>query len=551
MQKRCAIYARFSTDLQRDESIDDQIRLVSEYIAKQPGWTVVEVFTDYAISGSTEARPGFQNLIAAAKSADKPFDMVVSEALDRLSRNQAGIATLYQDLEYLNIGLCTVAEGMVSKLHIGLTGTMNALQLEQIAIKTKRGQQGRLEQGKIPGGKAYGYDIANTVDHRGQLERGGRTINEEEADVVRRIFREYVEGSSPKAIAHRLNEQGVKGPRGDKWLASTINGNKARQTGILFNPLYIGEIVWNRQSWKKDPRTGKRRSVANPISEWRRKSVPELRIIDQKLWEAAQRKKSKYAGMAVTKRRRAHRVLSGLIKCGVCGGNMVIVHRDRYGCGTRRNEGLHTCTNNHMIARTDVENRVFDGLRQQLAAPHLVKLFVTEYTAAINNVAAQKDGRSKTITKRIAQIDRELSRFMQKIAEGLDIPEMHAHMTKLSEEKKAMEAELASLDSNITQMHPNAAMLYHKRIQTLQEKLTSAADDASRMAAAELIRTLVEEIRVLPGEKKGQNTVEITGDLAGILSMAFGSGAQDDDGASVVAAGGFGEFSAGIKSLKV
>ena len=92
---------------------------------------------------------------------------------------------------------------------------------------------------------------------------GERRINAQEAAIVRRIFEDYAAGVSPRAIAKRLNAEGVPGPR-RKWGPSTIHGNRQRGTGILNNELYIGRLVWNRLRYVKDPETGKRVSRLNP-----------------------------------------------------------------------------------------------------------------------------------------------------------------------------------------------------------------------------------------------------------------------------------------------
>ena len=107
----------------------------------------------------------------------------------------------------------------------------------------------------------------------------------EQAAIVRRIFAEYAAGSSPKAIARALNREKVSGPRGRDWAASTIHGQRRRGNGVLNNELYIGRIVWNRLRFVKDPETGRRVAWFNPESARITCDVPELRIIDQALWE--------------------------------------------------------------------------------------------------------------------------------------------------------------------------------------------------------------------------------------------------------------------------
>ncbi|MBC8269387.1 MAG: recombinase family protein, partial [Rhodospirillaceae bacterium] len=147
---RAAIYARYSSDLQSETSIDDQVRLCREH-AERNSITVSGVFTDYAISGGTLSnRPGMLSLMQAAKRGD--FDVVIAEALDRISRDQEDIAAIYKRLTHADVRITTVSEGDVNELHIGLKGTMNALFLKDLAVKTRRGQRGRVEAGKIPGG---------------------------------------------------------------------------------------------------------------------------------------------------------------------------------------------------------------------------------------------------------------------------------------------------------------------------------------------------------------------------------------------------------------
>ena len=142
---RTAIYARFSSDLQDARSITDQVAMARKY-ADARSLSVVTVYSDAAISGaSTINRPGLQKLLTEA--AAKKFDCVVTESLDRLSRSQADIAALYEKLTFLGIRVETLADGLVSEIHVGLKGTMSALFLKDLAQKTRRGQVGRWRRG--------------------------------------------------------------------------------------------------------------------------------------------------------------------------------------------------------------------------------------------------------------------------------------------------------------------------------------------------------------------------------------------------------------------
>jgi site-specific DNA recombinase len=150
---RTAIYGRSSSDQQSGASLDDQIRLCKERIARE-GWSLAQVYRDAAISGASTLRPGYQAMLEGVR--DGGFDIVLAEALDRLSRDQEDVAGLYKRLRFAGVRLITLADGEISELHIGLKGTMNALFLKDLADKTRRGLRGRVAAGKSAGGISYG-----------------------------------------------------------------------------------------------------------------------------------------------------------------------------------------------------------------------------------------------------------------------------------------------------------------------------------------------------------------------------------------------------------
>ncbi len=373
---KAVIYARYSTEMQREASIEDQVRLCRERAARE-GWEVVNVYADHGLSGASLMRPGLQQLMRDAQGGQ--FDFVLAEALDRLSRDQADIAGLFKRLRFAGIGLVTLSEGEIGDLHIGLKGTMNALFLKDLADKTRRGLRGRVEAGKSGGGNSYGYEVVKTLAADGTLVRGERRISAVQAAIVRRIFDEYAAGLSSKVIAKRLNAEGVPGPSGKGWGPSTIHGNRERGTGILNNELYIGRLIWNRLRYVKDPDTGKRVSRQNPDDALIHKDVPDLRIIDQALWEKV---KARQGALAVKQtdaraagrpapgfwdRRRPRTLFSGLMKCGCCGGGFIKISEHYFGCATARNKG--TCANLSAIKKDVLEETILSGLHHHLMDP--------------------------------------------------------------------------------------------------------------------------------------------------------------------------------------
>ena len=281
---RAVIHARYSSDQQSAASIDDQLRLCKERVARE-GWSLTEVYRDAAMSGASALRPGYQALLEGVRGAE--FDVIVVEALDRLTRDQEDVAALHKRCGFAGVRIVTITEGEITELHVGLKGTMNALFLKHLADKTRRGLRGRIEAGASGGGLTYGYDVVCSLERRGE-----RRINEAEAAVVRRIFQAYADGLSPKRIAFELNGDGVLAPRGGQFAAITINGNRERGTGILNNELYVGRLVWTRLHCCKDPDTGRRCSRPNVPGAVIIRPAPDLRIVDNTLWAAAQARQS-------------------------------------------------------------------------------------------------------------------------------------------------------------------------------------------------------------------------------------------------------------------
>lgn len=286
MTTRVAIYARHSSDKQV-HSTQDQIARCQKY-CRENGYEPVLVFQDESISGAfAYDRQGLANLIEAA--VEGYFDCVLAEDLSRISRDQGDVAHVYRKLVYLDIELRTIAEGQITPLHIGFKGTMNAMYLTDLSDKTHRGMVASVLKGNIPGGLAYGYDVVHHLDDRGEVVRGNRKINEEQAEIVRWIFDQYEGGATLNHICNVLNRQGVPSPKGGEWIKTTLVGQIARKTGLLRQTLYKGVVTFNRMMYRKNPDTGKRQSFLRPEEEWIKVPVPELAIISEAQFDRVQK----------------------------------------------------------------------------------------------------------------------------------------------------------------------------------------------------------------------------------------------------------------------
>jgi site-specific DNA recombinase len=520
---KVAIYARYSSDNQRDASIADQLRMCRLHAEKQ-GWHVIEEYTDHAISGASLIRPGIQALMADAMAGR--FDVILSEAMDRLSRDQEDIAGIFKRMSYADVKMFTLSEGEVSHLHVGLKGTMNALFLKDLADKTRRGQRGRVEAGKSGGGNSYGYDVVKKLDANGEPIRGDRTINEAQADVIRRIFRDYAAGKSAKTIAFALNKEGIPAPSGGDWGFSTINGNPKRGNGILNNEMYVGKIVWNRQRFVKDPNTGKRQARPNSESEWVIQETPELRILDDDLWNAvkARQEKNKLSRddngstdvRTVNHRRRPKYLFSGLTKCSCCGGGYSAISATLIGCSTARNKG--TCDNRVNIRRDELESRVLNALRTRLVDPELFAHFCEVFTQEMNRLRMESRVGIASSEAELAKINRELEKILDLyLSDALSVEMVKERSKKLEARKADLERFLAEADEPPPLLHPSMALQYRKRIQQLYESLQDD-DEGKRIEAADTIRSLVDQIVLTPVD--GKMEIDVQGDLAGILMIS-------------------------------
>jgi len=190
MTKCAVVYARFSSDRQRDRSINDQVALCREFAARA-GFVIGAVYADHAVSGSTVHRREFARLLADAKA--KVFDIIVAEDIDRLARGEGDAPQLRKQMEFLGVEIHTCSDGLVTKLNAGLKGLMSSLFLDNLIVHTKRDMAGVVRDGRHPGGRAYGY-------HASDAARGVLTIVPEQTEVVRHIFTRYAAGARAKSL---------------------------------------------------------------------------------------------------------------------------------------------------------------------------------------------------------------------------------------------------------------------------------------------------------------------------------------------------------------
>lgn len=522
---RVAIYSRFSSDLQRAASIDDQ-RSVCQQHAARNGWTVVADYSDAAISGATLMRPGIQSLMKAA--AQNQFDVVLSEALDRFSRDQEDIARLAKHLKFARVKLQTVSEGEITPLHIGLRGTMNALYLDDLADKTRRGLRGRVEAGRSGGGRNYGHGIVLSANAG---ERGKREIVPAEAEIVRWIFEQFAAGRSPKSICKELNARGVAGPRGSAWSPSTLHGHSGRKTGILNNETYVGRLVWNRQRFEKNPVTGKRVARLNQRSEWVTTEVPELRIIDDALWAAVKVRQSATRAKMQTGlvgARAPKHLFSGLLYCGACGSRFILSYRDTLTCFNATSRA--TCTNRRKIKRQDVEGRVLHAVQTLFFARGAFEEFCRGYVEEMEAQRKHQVERAALAKREFATVKRRQSEILKALSEGYRSEAWKGELLELDARAASLEAALNQ--PHAPALHPKMAAVYREKVSELCRGLGS---DEHRESARASVRGLIERILIPPGDQ----LLRVEGNLPAMLDTAHGRVVRSGGGAAdIVGCGG-------------
>lgn len=512
--KRAVLYARFSSTLQSESSIEDQFALCRAFCQREQ-LVISGEYADRAMSGaSVHGRAGLDGLIAAAKRGE--CDVVVVEALDRLSRDMGDLSSIWKEFQFAGVQLLAVHDGKADQIQIGVRGLVGALYLTDLANKTRRGLAGKLREGMRAGGLPYGYRPISG-------QPGVHDIFEPEAAVVRRVFREYADGESPRAIAAGLNRDGIRPNRGRAWNASTINGNAKRAAGVLANEIYRGEIVWNKVGKLKNPATGKRVPRINPESEWQRAAAPQLRIVAEDLWRAVQDMRAQRQRGPRTSHRAPKRLLSGLLKCACCGSGIVSAGND-HGRPVARCSRLYEsgdCDNKRKIYLDTIERAVIEGLRESLANPAIITEAVKEYHAEMRRLAGARSRDLVADRRQHDELRNKISRLVDAIAEGSveaaivgrKLSEMQIEADRLAE--KMAEAH----DAEIVSLHPRALEQYLAAIEGLAESILAGRDDE----ALRIIRTLVESIVIYPRAAGEDVRFIIRGRLVALLDPSVGS----------------------------
>jgi site-specific DNA recombinase len=480
---KAALYARYSTELQSAASIEDQFRVCAR-LADRQGFTVVARFDDAAISGGTSQRPGYQALLAAARTHD--YDVIIAEDTSRLWRQLPEQWRAVAELTDLGVHIVTQDIDTRSenfKLLLSVHGAMADVYRDQIGYRTRRGLEGRARAGKAAGGRAYGY-LPAAQSPTAQIE-----IHSEQADTVRRIFQRYADVKSPRWIAAELNRLGVPSPgaswnrtsvrlnskRRHGWVPTAIHGDHKRGTGILNNRTYVGEVVWGRSKWTRSAADSKVRRWHHVTDQEQivRRQDERLRIVPDELWQRVKARQRSIEGATVQLRsvlkrngRLPRYVLSELLTCEECGSTFRNVNGREFGCASHRDGGMSACTNDVRVSIQVAERKLLNELAEDMLSDEGVALFerrLREYLRAAEKVAKPPKRQSAGLAKAEA----EIVQIRQLMKAGTLSPLVgQAAIDKAEEAREAFaKPERAEKDvTRVLRMLPNAARMLRERV---------------------------------------------------------------------------------------
>lgn len=328
-KKRVAAYARVSMDSERlMHSLSAQVSYYSDYIQKNPQWIYVGVYADEGITGTlTDKRDEFKRLMKDCD--DGKIDIILVKSISRFARNTVDLLKTVRHLKSLGIEVRFEKENINSmsndgELMLSILASFAQEESRSISENVKWGTRKRFEQG-IPNGRVrtFGY----------QWEGDTLVIVQEEAETVKRIFNEFLDGQSPRMIAKKLNDAGLKTRANCKWSDFSIRY-------ILTNITYTGNMLLQKV-FVDDPILKHRKTNRGELPRYFVEQAHEA-IIDQTTFDAVQAE-------FVRRSKDRKTVFTGKIKCSDCGAyyrRNIVGQGECYNvwvCSTKRTKGRSAC----------------------------------------------------------------------------------------------------------------------------------------------------------------------------------------------------------------
>lgn len=449
-----AAYCRVSTDKEDQlNSLETQKEFFLEY-TKRTGDNLIKLYADEGISGTKiKNRKEFQRMLADAEKG--LFDMVVVKDISRFARNTVDLLQSVRKLKALGIETQFLTANMTSMGNSEFVLTIfGALAQEESANTSKRikfGKKMNAEKGRVPN-IVYGYD--KTIGDYFNL-----SINEEEAKVIRQMYKWYTEeGYGGAKIANMLNERGIKTKRGNNWSQNSV-------CRILTNEIYTGKII-NGKEEVSDFLTGQRKEKDE--SEWLVTIRPELRIIDDEIFDRAQEiLKGRHDSFKMTHERQSNKHLfSTLIKCKDCGWSFRRTVRQykntyiRWVCSGHNGRGADSCPNAITVDEEEliqVLQEYFQDVlsKKKKVIDYVIKEFQRVYKAKDENVEYEKE-----LTTELNRLRKAREKYMDMYTDDLiSREELNEKIGGMRKEIDRLENELKMVSYNLTKGEQLEAIL--------------------------------------------------------------------------------------------
>lgn len=317
VKKRVAAYCRVSTDHEdQANSFESQQRYFRQYIQYHPDWELYDIFADEGLSGTTtKKRREFNRMIACAENGE--IDLIITKEISRFARNTLDSISYTRELKRHGVGVIFMSDNINTldgdaELRLAIMSSIAQEESRKTSERVKWGQKRRMEQGIVFGRSMLGYDVKD----------GKMTINEDGAEVVRRIFHKFVnEGKGTHVICRELREEGIVPMRGKEWCNTVI-------LRLLRNEKYCGDLVQKKtytpDYLSHDKKYNKGQEEFVIIKDH------HAPIISRELFDEANRILDERSDSQTGKSKHSNRYpFSGKIKCGCCGASYVSRYKQR------------------------------------------------------------------------------------------------------------------------------------------------------------------------------------------------------------------------------
>jgi DNA invertase Pin-like site-specific DNA recombinase len=472
---RCAVYTRYSSDLQNPTSSEDQIRNCRA-AANDKGWDVLDEYirSDEELTGRTMVgREGLADLMRLAQQRPRPFDCILIDDTSRLGRYLPDVLRESDKLLFHGVFIYFVSDRLDTReessriVHL-VKGYGDERYSKDMARKIHRGQEGRIRKGYTAGGSIYGYKNKYLRDPNQKGSHGEarvigveQEIIPEQAAVVVRIMEMRAAGSSFSDISKTLNAEGVPAPRRkykgriqEYWVPSSIKE-------ITKNELYHGVRFWNRTQKVLNPSEGTKVKRNKPQSEWVRVDVPQLRIVSEELWEQVQQVNQRMKDKIYGRRRGGFNrtaasrtyLFSGLMTCGLCGGKFAVIigghpSKVRYGCKNHRFR--NTCTNKVTILRNRLESQLISAISKNLLHPRLEQQRIHDFSAQLKATIELEEKLASESASNASKLNSELADLEKQAIRLADAIGQHGYSSVLSSQLSKVESRMAEIDRLLT-----------------------------------------------------------------------------------------------------